>query len=465
MTHAQLASTLKQAGGRGPQREDIDSLSDILLLLRHGERLDHVDRTCKESDPPLSPSGRLQALETALFFRRLQRDNKIETRLKGLISIFISSPFCRCIETAVIINIVGFGGSLPLFINPLLSDWLQTKVFRAVPTLRGHYTCEESADGEDGNNIFYAPDIVSLQGDISLFLENYSQDSTFLETNSIQPNVAKEWTHQLASWCKAHPALPVWTSSPVRSLLQIGIKALSEEQIDKHLVCQRRLGEEEKDKKERITERNKRRYNSCGISFPESRKELLQRCQEFISVHFNANEPFRQCCCSIPSLVIEAIKQEKKKALPTNWKAACELERGFVNSGSKSSSSSSHSLLPPMHVLSVTHADVVSGILESVCPKQCSSKSASVPYCSMTTLRRRNNFYTIDATEKDTCKARRRKAFPKTKSKSESHREPSTVQVLREIDINPLTSASLDWTLEGFGSLEALTTKIILRYC
>lgn len=462
MAHLQLAASLKKGGGRSPQQQDIHCLWDVLLLLRHGERFDHVDRSYKGFDPPLSPQGRLQSLETALFFRRLQRDNELEARIKGLLSVLLSSPFHRCIETALIINVVGFGGSLPFFINPLLCDWLQTKVFRVSPNLRGYYgyTKDESVGTADA--IYYKPDIVSLQSDLSLFFESFAKDNEFLKANKLQSVTTKEWVQRLNSWCDAHFKIIVWTSPSTQSSLQVGIESCSKIQVEELSDFQGLSTKEVQKRNESTTERNSEHFNSCGISFPENRRGLLHRCEEFMNFLFNVNSNVKPWDLYVPSSVVKVIKVERRN-LPSNWKPRNESIFPAANTGCELSVSF-HSLLPPMHVLCVTHADVVGGIVESVCPKLYSPSFVAVPYCSLTVLRRQNNFYRIEPYKEDGHKDRRRKDLNKPQLKNRARLKTSNVKVVTQKDAVPSTSPSMVWKLEEFASLKAVETKIVLRY-
>lgn len=108
------------------------------VLIRHGERLDHVDRSWKgppSSDPPLSALGRRQAVETALYFRleRVRGRSFIEH------TTIESSPFLRCLQTAAIVNVIGFDGKCSLKVNVLLADFAQSKVFASHPTVCGFF--------------------------------------------------------------------------------------------------------------------------------------------------------------------------------------------------------------------------------------------------------------------------------------------------------------------------------------
>eukprot|EP00796_Vickermania_ingenoplastis_P004309 gene4310-3124_t len=378
MTHLQMALAIKKSDGGSPHPGHLKELSDTLILLRHGERLDHVDRAWKGSDPPLSPAGKRQSLETALHFFSKQKDKQLENRLTGLLSMFMSSPFHRCLETVLIINIVGFSGSLPLYVNPLLSDWLQSKVFRSPPLLRGHYMYDAS-DSE----IRFIADNSALREDLGAFLASASGDTELLSKYGVQHAVAEGWVGLLNSWCATHEKLPVWTSPNMCEQLYADIVVYSSERDSDVPTSFKRAS---KNSKSGAKEAG---YSQCGVPHPETRRDLLQRCEEFIRSQYTRDPTLKPWNYYIPPLVMEAVYHEQKNSLPSYMKS---LDNHTDKH--KPLDSSSHALLPPMHVLCSTHADVVSGIVETACPKQrLPSKGISVPYCSMTVLRRRNNFY------------------------------------------------------------------------
>lgn len=118
--------------------------------IRHGERMDHVVKgwqgtaVLPRTDPPLSPSGLLQAVETGLCYRK-ERLRMAEHNTGSIPTFCIwSSPFVRCLQTATIIAVVGFDGSIPVNVHEGLGDWKCTRLYPSGPPellwRRGHLT-------------------------------------------------------------------------------------------------------------------------------------------------------------------------------------------------------------------------------------------------------------------------------------------------------------------------------------
>lgn len=445
MTSLQLAAALKKSGGNTPQMKDIKKFEDVLILLRHGERLDHVDRSWKSCDPPLSPAGRLQAFETAMYFLLLQSERRLEDRLKGFLSLIITSPFHRCVETALIINIVGFEGTLPLFINPLVIDWLQAKVFHTSPVLRGHYFYDES-----DMNLYYMPDCISLRDELASFLTSIGEDSKRMGGKDISRNDVQQWILHLDNWFSSHSRLLVWSSSSVYEQVY--------EDVSASLVVGEAINSEEPDKCSHLFRRGAElkkplsHHASCGISYPESRKDLQKRCKEFVDSLFIRDDAIKPWDFYIPSGVMQSVKKEKKENLPGALIPAGDVKL----SGKASQVRPERALLPPMHFLCVAHADVISGIVEYVCPKYRLNKGISVPYCSMTTLRRHNNFYLLVPSIVNSNK----------KYRNQNKHPPRILQQCRDGELidEDSTLAATKWEVEEVGSLKAVTTKIVLRF-
>jgi hypothetical protein len=105
--------------------------------IRHGERIDHVVKgwqgtaMLSRTDPPLSPGGLLQAVETGLAYRkeRLRLGESSTTRTFRI----RSSPFVRCLQTATIIAVVGFDGFVVVGVDDALGDWRGTKLYPSGP--------------------------------------------------------------------------------------------------------------------------------------------------------------------------------------------------------------------------------------------------------------------------------------------------------------------------------------------
>ena len=157
---------------------------DVLLLMRHGERLDHAvpgwlsttgasylsgvrgvtvspkyfkDTRFAPTDPPLSPSGWSQALESALYIRR-QRVGPLSPS-SATCSPFLAldaihtSPFQRCVETALVVWIVGYECTIPLNVNPLgLSEFLSAKVTKQLQVGKQQKVLNGRWGGGDGTS-------------------------------------------------------------------------------------------------------------------------------------------------------------------------------------------------------------------------------------------------------------------------------------------------------------------------
>mmetsp|Transcript_11529 Transcript_11529/g.35253 ORF Transcript_11529/g.35253 Transcript_11529/m.35253 type:complete len:227 (+) Transcript_11529:89-769(+) len=104
-----------------------------VLIARHGERIDHVDRSWKKSaelphDPFLTERGLSQAQSLA---ERLKDEN---------ISHIFVSPFLRCIETA---NKVAELLDLPLKVEHGACEYLNRAWFEEMPKLHDRETLEK----------------------------------------------------------------------------------------------------------------------------------------------------------------------------------------------------------------------------------------------------------------------------------------------------------------------------------
>lgn len=101
-------------------------MSDVVWLLRHGNRIDFVDWSWREraacpEDPPLSADG-------------VEQVQRVAARLaKERIARIFSSPFLRAIETA---HIVADVLDLPIEVEPGLGEELNPRWFEAPPRLQ-----------------------------------------------------------------------------------------------------------------------------------------------------------------------------------------------------------------------------------------------------------------------------------------------------------------------------------------
>ncbi|EME28307.1 phosphoglycerate mutase family protein, putative [Galdieria sulphuraria] len=116
-----------------------------LWLVRHGERMDHVDEIWKQKaknpyDPPLTERGRKQAWELAGELSKEQVD------------VIISSPFLRCVQTAVII---AEKCGLEIKIEPGATEWLNEEWFG--PTIPEWKSLEELRDQFPAIDVTYQP--------------------------------------------------------------------------------------------------------------------------------------------------------------------------------------------------------------------------------------------------------------------------------------------------------------------
>ena len=105
---------------------DLGECSGSIWLVRHGERVDAVDKSWKKSaarphDPPLTPLG----LQQAAAMGRALRGHRLDA--------IYSSPFLRCMQTATAIaEAIGPGAPL-IRVEPGLGEWLFNRWFSAQP--------------------------------------------------------------------------------------------------------------------------------------------------------------------------------------------------------------------------------------------------------------------------------------------------------------------------------------------
>lgn len=247
VTRFLLAAQNKIVGNSGAQDDSnarSNWLADQLVLLRHGERQDHAARAWKGSthlpvyDPPLSRAGRMQVLETALEYRAMRLERTIEQRNLGLFSYLLLSPFHRCVETTVIMNVVAFDGKLALFVDPQLSEWQSSKVYRTTPTIAGCYTVRhKSTRSHAAMQLRFSPQQAALRASLEPFFrgilthlqtsEGRSESGVgaeeretaahdhVVEKFNLTAAVAQGWLAGVQRWLQRHPTLPVWTSQTV----------------------------------------------------------------------------------------------------------------------------------------------------------------------------------------------------------------------------------------------------------
>lgn len=466
-------------------REQEEEFSDLFVLIRHGERLDHVDRAWKGNallplyDPPLSNVGRKQSFETALKYYALQQEKRVEQRIRGMFSLLVISPFHRCVETAVLMNIIAFEGNLPIYVNPLLSDWQQAKVFRSAPILGGYFCTTPSPDGESDNSfprLYFCPQLEAIKNALIPFLRSRATEETaLLEEYRITPEVASRWAASAERWVSSHSSLPVWTSLPAAVAVQERISVGNAPSSSQSPFGQERRANLRQPSKAvpPSSPTSLSHARICGVPHPEGKQDLVRRCEQIVSTHF------LRCGTTsselmVPRSVARAVEVEQKERLPKyfqTWQERPADDRQEAGSPA---------LLPPMHVMAITHADVISTMLEVCCPKYHDKGAGySVPYCSITALQRHNNYYRIPPVEerqgnifsragcasqaqsrkgnKQRChvgnnNCKRNVAVP-TKNMTSAMRKPQTLAPL-----------SVDWNVFSVGCTDLLRTRVVISY-
>ncbi|RNF07789.1 hypothetical protein TraAM80_03163 [Trypanosoma rangeli] len=399
MTCVQLAQASKRQLTKAQQLESVE-FTDQLLLLRHGERLDHVDRAWRttsllpETDPPLSAAGRRQALETGLMFFRKRKHGKVRQRALGMISLLLFSPFHRCVETALIVNIVGFDGKLAMFVDPLLSEWHSTKLFSRPPRLGGRYIFTT-------DTINFRPHWETLCASLGTFFRSAGG----VTEDGIDEVMATRWLSVLEARCVQKPSFLVWTSASMRQSLHRNACAQGGGAV--HRVLGGTSGD------------------LTGINYPENTTHMLRRVGEAIQVRFDAKEGK---AAGVPICVREAEVQEAKH-LPRRF-----VHRSVMGSAITTAREESAMLLPPARIMMVTHAEAVALAVKHCCPRYHSLDSrVSVPYCSLTSLMRVNDYYR--ALDDEALAARR-----------------------------PRKESEKSWSVTMAGSTDHLQTPIFLHY-
>lgn len=478
-----MTSPLFAKGTKNPNYTPHDQealFSDQLVLVRHGERQDHVDRTWKGTnllplyDPPLSNDGRKQSFETALKYYSLLQEKRVEERIRGSFSLFLVSPFTRCIETAVIINVVAFNGSLAMFVDPMLSDWQQTKVFRTAPTLGGYYTVPGRRQ-KNAKELLFHPPVEALRASLVPFFQSRGLDENLAE-HSIPPEAAKRWVRCVERWLDTHHTLPVWTSDATEDALQSRINALkpgaggsSPEPAGSAPSNSKGTG------KKTVGDGGEAAVAQCGVSFPEGKADLLRRCERVVQTHFLRGDNGASQSM-VPASVAAAVAKERRDKLPKYFQGPDEQPAEFRELAGPPA------LLPPMHVMAVTHADIVSGVLEACCPKHHTKTAGySVPYCSTTILTRHNNYYRIPPLEErhdgvdrgsgGGDGAGKRSSGGKANMRGkQSQRCGATAGakapgvLVAKKSAPPPAPLPVDWKVEEVGNTAQLRTRIVIQY-
>ncbi|CCW66841.1 unnamed protein product [Phytomonas sp. Hart1] len=475
-----MTTSLFACATKNPQLSPLDQeayFRDELILIRHGERQDHADHGWKGNhflsmqDPPLSNAGRMQSFEVALRYYALQKEKTVEQRIRGRVSFFLVSPFHRCIETALILNVVAFQGSLGLFISPQLSDWQQSRVFRSPPVLSGRYMMSQTNEDdseEDRRLLFFYPQVNALRASLLPFLQTRAEEVLKEKTADgilVYPEIAREWARTLETWLDDHLALPVWTHSVYQSFILDKIEVSNPQRSEgnhpstttsfstlKPDTCSRRSSD----------------YFGCGVKHPERRADLLKRCQEIVETYFLNSE---SSVCTTPASVHASVETERRKQLPKYF-IPRSLER-------RTSKKQTHllALLPPLHIMAVTHGDIIAGLVEVCCPKYLShGDGVSVPYCSITTLTRHNNYYRIPSLEErqkmdssavasaNRGRGNQKKSQGTLCTQNTFPRENFVSRHVHDATFSSSFGTPVDWQVEEFGSTDLLHTRIFIRY-
>ncbi|KAG5509535.1 hypothetical protein JKF63_06240 [Porcisia hertigi] len=449
-------------------RHQEEQLKDLFVLIRHGERQDHADRAWKGNallpfyDPPLSNAGRMQCFETALKYFALRQERRVEQRIRGTFTLFLVSPFHRCIETAAVMNVIAFEGRMPMYVDPLLSDWQQAKVFRTAPLLGGSYVSSgaPSLPGAEGDRLLFQPQVEALRTTLIPFLRTRASEETeLLAEYNIGPGVVSAWVKYAEEWLNTHTSLPVWTCSATTSAIEAKIASHSDGAAGMRAACRTATKSSQSCSSDGLNEG----YHGCGVAHPEGKSDLVRRCEQMMKTHFLRCDAGGSGSM-VPLSLQTAVAMERKTRLPKYFQVWAE------RTAANRESAGPPALLPPMHVMAITHADVVSTLLEVCCPKYHDKGAGySVPYCSVTTLQRYNNYYRIPTMEeRQQRKASVSTAAPQKRGKGYVKKRgnmlPSRNQLTAPIRTKPLSPLPVEWNVETVGSTDLLRTRIVIQY-
>nr|CCC95040.1 conserved hypothetical protein [Trypanosoma congolense IL3000] len=290
-----------------------------------------------------------------------------------MLSMLIVSPFHRCIETAIIINITGFDGRLALFVDPLLSDWYSSKIYSYCPQLGGRYDF-------DGTRVVFRPHWESVRASLTSFFRSVRVPSTLARKCGISGEpVAARWILALERLYDQGRGIPLWTSPSLHKVLHKALAYRNFLVTDSH--C-RRAGS------------GAAASDDIGgvIGYPEGQGSLVCRAAETIQAHFRNTV---EGASVVPQCIWEAAQREAR-LLPRSLEGRFPLIE-TPTADLASLPRRGRALLPPTRVMMVTHADVVSALLNHCCPMhRATAQGFSVPYCSITCLSRPNDFYSGD---------------------------------------------------------------------
>jgi broad specificity phosphatase PhoE len=139
-------------------------MSLTLYIVRHGERMDHVESSFLYTsptpyDPPLTPNGKRQAKQTGSYIYTLQQESVSNGTKRNVEYIIITSPFARTSETAIGIAEGIFtsepNSKIKFRIDSSLAEWHTSAYFaQAVPNSIISKRFEElhEKSGKEDNN-------------------------------------------------------------------------------------------------------------------------------------------------------------------------------------------------------------------------------------------------------------------------------------------------------------------------
>ncbi|KAJ1679377.1 hypothetical protein EV182_002174 [Spiromyces aspiralis] len=169
-----------------------------LYIVRHGERLDHIDPNWAETaptpyDPPLTPEGLQQASRTGQWIYSHEQRVCSGTALATTDYHILTSPFLRCTQTSYSLY-KGFQSCLPwpvdataairtnwdIAVEPGLSEWMSVQYFDApVPRTIALARCNElkaitAADaGSSANDLVFNDVYTPISPDLPTYPESF----------------------------------------------------------------------------------------------------------------------------------------------------------------------------------------------------------------------------------------------------------------------------------------------------
>ena len=463
--------------GGGAIDQVSSALVDVLTMMRHGERLDHVDKSWNgggdlpATDSPLSPLGRLQAVEAALYLRTQMKRKKVRQRLQACCSYIVTSPFHRCVETAVILSIVGFDGSVPVYVDPLLADFLQGKVFSAPPKIGGGFTLwsdgERDKNGVGGSTIKKKNREDSLRfvpASLSPALAAIVQATTntsLMSLFGVDDKTRERWTNMVDIMRRAAAAassnldgfnaqcsapfgcLEVWTSDAMFADIVHRIQQIS---------CPPSHSEEKSSSNNSPFLLRSLAFVSAR-HFPETPSIFADRVSQAVGLRFSTNRLFAP---STPSMAATLMASSSPPAstFSTIPRAVLDAEatdhsrtRGILL---RTPRKYRFSAFPPANVLYVTHADTIANALELLVPRVANPYAGmAVPYASLTSIVKRNTYYTVP----DLTRA--------TSTDDDDARGIGSGGGLGPVRRNVVPPS---WVAEDIGSTIHLQSKVFVRY-